>query len=276
MKKLAFTLIELLVVIAIIAILAAILFPVFSSAKESAKQSTCLNHERQIGFATMMYASNSDDFYPAWAAQAPPIHGGDSYYIPPDQQVAAYVKSDAIWRCPSDTTARESVNDVPWWDGNYRAKAIPRSYSYVGPIVTRAGGTTWDQNTGVYKWVGPGDWEMSGRSSSEFESTTETVAWVEQWAVGVPDAYVGGIWGSGFIRCDTSKLPGRHLPAQGPADQGPPGCASDYQKKPTPGHKDMANYIFVDGHARMETWGRIRANDFYQFKVTKPDTVVSP
>src|SRR5262249_922367 len=43
-----FTLIELLVVIAIIAILAAILFPVFAQARDSARQTTCLNNCKQL------------------------------------------------------------------------------------------------------------------------------------------------------------------------------------------------------------------------------------
>jgi prepilin-type N-terminal cleavage/methylation domain-containing protein len=50
-KRFGFTLIELLVVIAIIAILAAILFPVFSQAREKARQITCTSNERNISMA---------------------------------------------------------------------------------------------------------------------------------------------------------------------------------------------------------------------------------
>jgi prepilin-type N-terminal cleavage/methylation domain-containing protein/prepilin-type processing-associated H-X9-DG protein len=269
LKRNAFTLIELLVVIAIIAILAAILFPVFAAAKESAKASTCMSNERQIGLASTLYASNNDDRFPAWAALSAPINGGNSNFMPPEIQVMPYATTEKIFRCPSDPGKRVAPNTVPWYDGNYRIKAIPRSYSYVGQINTvQAGG--WDVNTGVFKQVGPGQWDMAGRTTSDMESTSEMVAWVEQWSVAVADQYVGGIWGSGFINCDTCKLAGRNLPAQGPGDQGPPGCASWYTGKPTPGHKKMGNYVFVDGHARVRSWAAIRANDFYQFKAVKP------
>jgi prepilin-type N-terminal cleavage/methylation domain-containing protein/prepilin-type processing-associated H-X9-DG protein len=62
--KLGFTLIELLVVIAIIAILAAILFPVFAKAREKARQTTCLNNQKQIVTATLMYAQDHDESLP--------------------------------------------------------------------------------------------------------------------------------------------------------------------------------------------------------------------
>lgn len=63
-SKAGFTLIELLVVIAIIAILAAILFPVFSQAKASAKKSSCLSNTKQLGTATILYLGDYDDTYP--------------------------------------------------------------------------------------------------------------------------------------------------------------------------------------------------------------------
>ncbi len=63
-RRHGFTLIELLVVIAIIAILAAILFPVFAQAKEAAKKTKGLAQMKQIGTATQLYLSDSDDTYP--------------------------------------------------------------------------------------------------------------------------------------------------------------------------------------------------------------------
>src|ERR671938_833458 len=93
-RKTGFTLIELLVVIAIIATLAAILFPVFSQARESARQAACLSNGKQIGLALNMYLQDYDEAFPpadygapvtrppytqfAWFSGA----GGPVYYPP--------------------------------------------------------------------------------------------------------------------------------------------------------------------------------------------------
>ncbi len=73
-----FTLIELLVVIAIIAILAAILFPVFSKAREKARTNSCLNNQRQIALAFQMYSQDNKEKLPLagdWPVQLTTNYG---------------------------------------------------------------------------------------------------------------------------------------------------------------------------------------------------------
>lgn len=104
-KKSGFTLIELLVVIAIIAILAAILFPVFSRAREQARSAACLSHAKQIGLALAMYAQDWDEVLPI---QIIPCHWGvygaqGNPYGPLmwTEQLYPYVKNWQVFSCPS-------------------------------------------------------------------------------------------------------------------------------------------------------------------------------
>ncbi len=60
-QRQGFTLIELLVVIAIIAILAAILFPVFSQAREKGRQAQCTSNLRNISMAMAQYLNDYDE-----------------------------------------------------------------------------------------------------------------------------------------------------------------------------------------------------------------------
>jgi prepilin-type N-terminal cleavage/methylation domain-containing protein/prepilin-type processing-associated H-X9-DG protein len=60
-RERGFTLTEMLVVIAVIAVLTAILLPVFSTAREKARQNACLSNLRQIGTALTAYAQDYDD-----------------------------------------------------------------------------------------------------------------------------------------------------------------------------------------------------------------------
>lgn len=58
----AVTLVELLVVVAIIGILAAMLFPAINAARESARQSACMNNLRQFGVGMAAHASRHDTY----------------------------------------------------------------------------------------------------------------------------------------------------------------------------------------------------------------------
>ncbi|MHB9130014.1 MAG: type II secretion system protein [Armatimonadota bacterium] len=100
-----FTLIELLVVIAIIAILAAILFPVFAKAREKARQTSCMNNQRQIAVAIMMYVQDSNEtFFPD------PVSRAWSTYL-------KTYNEPSIYDCPSKTGT--GTNDKPEYGFNY-------------------------------------------------------------------------------------------------------------------------------------------------------------
>jgi len=59
-----FTLIELLVTMSIIAALASIIFPTFSTAREKARQVSCINNQRQLALALLMYVQDHDEQFP--------------------------------------------------------------------------------------------------------------------------------------------------------------------------------------------------------------------
>ncbi len=112
-----FTLIELLVVIAIIAILAAILFPVFSRAREKARQTSCLSNLKQSATAVNQYVQDYDEAFPmsvylAFNASQQPCLFTMLAAIEP------YIKNKQIYQCPSEPRAIDI-------DAAFRALGIP-------------------------------------------------------------------------------------------------------------------------------------------------------
>src|SRR5471030_2357537 len=102
MLRKGFTLIELLVVIAIIAILAAILFPVFSAAREKARQTSCASNEKQIGLAIIQYVQDFDETYPNIDQGQPEASNTFSTVNTLwADMIFSYVKSKQVFVCPS-------------------------------------------------------------------------------------------------------------------------------------------------------------------------------
>ncbi|MCE5322744.1 prepilin-type N-terminal cleavage/methylation domain-containing protein [bacterium] len=102
-----FTLIELLVVIAIIAILAAILFPVYTNAKEHANATKCLSNLKQIATGAFMYCDANNGKMPltqpqtgahTWCGVGP---SGASDWHAENGSLFKYVNSVEVFRCPT-------------------------------------------------------------------------------------------------------------------------------------------------------------------------------
>ncbi len=105
----AFTLIELLVVIAIIAILAAILFPVFAQAREKGRQASCMSNLKQLSLGVIQYTQDYDEMQPH-AAPLPPDNWWGAGWV---FTVQPYIKSLAVFRCPSDGEVKP-INGLSW------------------------------------------------------------------------------------------------------------------------------------------------------------------
>ncbi len=99
-RRSAFTLIELLVVIAIIAILAAILFPVFTQAREKARQTSCLSNVKQYSLGITLYCQDYDEGLPI--TMEVDAHGASTVIYLWYAGLQPYMKNEQIYWCPSD------------------------------------------------------------------------------------------------------------------------------------------------------------------------------
>jgi prepilin-type N-terminal cleavage/methylation domain-containing protein len=165
-----FTLIELLVVIAIIALLAAILFPVFTQAREKARAAACMSNLKQMGAAWMMYAQDYDETFPTAAPGDTPtgsIHAHDCVGIKDrgsyggwiGNLLLPYSKNATIFQCPSNPRLN-GVNDDylggPCWGPNSNTAeqyarsigASPISGSATVTTTSRCGTRAWRRSRG--------------------------------------------------------------------------------------------------------------------------------
>ncbi len=135
-----FTLIELLVVIAIIAILAGLLLPVLQSAKQKGYAAACINNQKQLALAWIMYADDSGDKIAnlnistsgvGWMNAPTPAINSSMTVESALQAVRAgwntglfvkYAPNFEIIHCPADIRNRLPIGNTPnvqWAYGSY-------------------------------------------------------------------------------------------------------------------------------------------------------------
>lgn len=123
----AFTLTEILVVIGIVAVLSALLFPVFNIVREKGRASSCTSNLHQISLAFQQYSADNNVF-PLWYNEHKPTNPLPSPYpgLPWVVRIQPYLKSNAVFQCPSDNQA---ANPNPMFPGSIDTSGYT-DYSY--------------------------------------------------------------------------------------------------------------------------------------------------
>lgn len=233
-KKPGFTLIELLVVIAIIAILAAILFPVFAQAREKARTTACLSNAKQIGLAMMMYMEDYDEVVLPWfipTSEPPQPNSPDPFLRRADtkvwtQLIQPYLKNTQVLYCPSfsESTLVDNGADLscdgPGFRGYFPAKYYYTHFGLAFHVV--AGACRPDKPRIAF----PGNDVRYPplRSMTEIVRPTETAI--------LQDNFTAQLAKDNLI-----------LTAFG--------CEAGFQGEGSSRHMQGANYVFMDGHAKL-------------------------
>lgn len=290
--KSAFTLIELLVVIAIIAILAAILFPVFTLAKEAARKTTCMSNQRQLATAASMYMTDNDGalfhhhedyvlddgtLIQSLPATADECEGGGYGNSQAEMPWAIffqpYLKNRAILFCPSDSAARSKslATDIVAFNGGIESIGSECSVAPISEqcLATQRNLTMWSyllNSVFTHKScryamenVLPGFATESLLSSLD---NPNLIMFSERNSEGFadPDSDFNYV-----PQDDYDTWSGEAALVHWGSGSRPNEGWIAYNR-----HGGGANYVYADGHTKWLRWGRARLDQFPDHRVRLP------
>ncbi len=235
----AFTLIELLVVIAIIAILAAILFPVFSQAKEAAKKTQCLSNMKQIGTAMEIYNQDYDFIYPQSKQTSiqPDIDDADGSIENPDNG-SVFAKM-----LPYTGHGGNSSEDALFQQRLFACPDDPNPFDQSCPDIVNIGGPH------VVSYL-INAWFVWGLNESSVDRVSETIDFAERHSE--PHADPVGAPAAPF--CDDIYHPWFYQPTNPATPAGADEMDEFIGAISTHRHAEGANYIFCDTDAKWRKW----------------------
>ncbi|HEY1788478.1 MAG TPA: type II secretion system protein [Verrucomicrobiae bacterium] len=256
-RRKAFTLIELLVVIAIIAILASVLLPVLHQAQLRGETAACIDHQKQLATAWVMYASDNNDGCAgnAWGAA-----GGEQGWtmyrgrFSPSAMLTYPTNWISGWMDPSGTSGNgtipngeaDNTNDDLLVDPNYASMGdyIKNRQIFICPAcivkvygsLSGGSGRIYNQVRSVSMncWVGYISAPPNEPAYKEFKKTTQITA-----GIGPSDLFV-------FMEERGESIDDGSFETQ-MGDNTIANWPTDY-------HNNAATVGFADGHVDVHRW----------------------